>query len=711
MYTWGLQSWDLVSGSKLELVRLPDFHFGPDILVVSSEGRRLLSIPSTPGIGGIVRLLDPAGGKSVHELQLPRSGALAVSMDARFLATAQEENAIILDTATGREIRRFRASDSIQTLAFSPDGRLILAGAGNAAYLWDATSGNEIRHFGEAAKRPSDRRIGMIAFSPDGRLLLTGNRTAALLWDVASGLQMGSLDPQSSELSSAAFLPSGKTVVGASSDGGIHFWDVQSGNLLATAVSFGDGGWAVVTPDGRFDTNTLDGAAPLQWIVSDEPLRPLPLEIFMRDYYTPRLLPLILSGEGLPPLTSIAKLNRLQPKLEVLSVAAQSESSGRVTVTVKVSNVKENAKQSGAQDLRVFRNGQLVAFQEGPLALGQNGEVTLPFPNIQLPHNASDTSNKTIFTAYAFNVDRVKSQTVELVYQSARPLEPRPKNVFIIAIGVNKTPYSAWDLKFAAADARKIAGALEQRLKMTFPEVQVYSLISDEAKPDGASKQTIRRRLAEIATAATPDDALFISFSGHGYADPNGKFYLFPSDLKSGAEQRATPELLSSAISSDELAEWLRPVDAGEMTMIIDACHSAASVEGEGFKPGPMGSRKLGQLAYDKRIRILAATQVANAALESDQLKQGLLSYALVHDGLEQAQADWQPKDKRITVAEWLRFAVNQVPLLYEEIRTGRRKDAVVTQDAETKSASPLQLPALFDFTQDNVGLVLQQIQ
>ena len=42
------------------------------------------------------------------------------------------------------------------------------------------------------------------------------------------------------------------------------------------------------------------------------------------------------------------------------------------------------------------------------------------------------------------------------------------------------------------------------------------------------------------------------------------------------------------------------------MVMIIDACHSAGSVEHEGFKPGPMGSRGLGQLAYNKRMRILA---------------------------------------------------------------------------------------------------------
>ena len=51
--------------------------------------------------------------------------------------------------------------------------------------------------------------------------------------------------------------------------------------------------------------------------------------------------------------------------------------------------------------------------------------------------------------------------------------------------------------------------------------------------------------------------------------------------------------------------------------MIVDACHSAASVDEAGFKPGPMGSRGLGQLAYDKGMRILAASQADDVALES----------------------------------------------------------------------------------------------
>ena len=54
-----------------------------------------------------------------------------------------------------------------------------------------------------------------------------------------------------------------------------------------------------------------------------------------------------------------------------------------------------------------------------------------------------------------------------------------------------------------------------------------------------------------------------------------------------------------------------------ELVLIVDACPtSAASIESEGFKPGPLGSRGLGQLAYDKRMRVLAASQSDQAARE-----------------------------------------------------------------------------------------------
>jgi hypothetical protein len=82
-------------------------------------------------------------------------------------------------------------------------------------------------------------------------------------------------------------------------------------------------------------------------------------------------------------------------------------------------------------------------------------------------------------------------------------------------------------------------------------------------------------------------------------------------------------ELLKASVSSDELSEWLRPVDAKQIVLIIDACQSAAGIQSAGFKPGPMGSRGLGELAYTKGMVVIAAAQPDSAALESGSWGKG----------------------------------------------------------------------------------------
>jgi hypothetical protein len=134
------------------------------------------------------------------------------------------------------------------------------------------------------------------------------------------------------------------------------------------------------------------------------------------------------------------------------------------------------------------------------------------------------------------------------------------------------------------------------------------------------------------------------------------------------------------------------------MTFILDSCDSASSVESNGFKPGPMGSRGLGQLAYDKRMRILAASQPNQFARESSELGQGLLTWALTEEGLKEGKADWKPVDKRITVGEWLNYAAQAVPK-YIEAEGVKGPRAVLLNDAAVGHAPSLQTPAVFDFS------------
>ncbi|WP_457153311.1 hypothetical protein, partial [Mesorhizobium sp. P5_C1] len=130
---------------------------------------------------------------------------------------------------------------------------------------------------------------------------------------------------------------------------------------------------------------------------------------------------------------------------------------------------------------------------------------------------------------------------------------------------------------------------------------------------------------------------------------------------------------------------------------------SAAGVP-EGFKPGPMGDHGLGQLAYDKGMRILAATQADDVALESGSLGQGLLTYAL-KEGLTTGTSTHKLADTdgdgTVTMKEWLTYAETRVPGLYQDVLAGKiekTRDSSPDANLLEDTTRHAQTPALFDF-------------
>lgn len=219
---------------------------------------------------------------------------------------------------------------------------------------------------------------------------------------------------------------------------------------------------------------------------------------------------------------------------------------------------------------------------------------------------------------------------------------------------------------------------------------------------------------------ATPDDLVLVLYSSHGYADPAGNFYFIPSDTGPGTEKVFDDTVRQRSISSNELALWLRDVDAGEMVLIVDACNSTAAIEDTAFKPAPMGSRGLGQLSYDKGMRILTATQADNVALESKSIRHGFLTYSLVVDGLEGKRADFMPQNNVITLLEWLTYGEDRVPLLFSEVQDGTIAQTpgsgarILVQSGSGGGGAPkergkVQQPALFNFARRSSDFNLVQ--
>ncbi len=123
---------------------------------------------------------------------------------------------------------------------------------------------------------------------------------------------------------------------------------------------------------------------------------------------------------------------------------------------------------------------------------------------------------------------------------------------FLLQIGVNHYQASGCELRGPVTNAEELSRVLTDRLTKRGLDVKAVRLVST-ATENGATKQEIRDAIKAIASVATPEDVFFLSFSGHGYGDKDGQFYILPSDVQ-GSCQGVDDAMLKQAISADELA-------------------------------------------------------------------------------------------------------------------------------------------------------------
>ncbi|MBX3148929.1 PQQ-binding-like beta-propeller repeat protein [Candidatus Obscuribacterales bacterium] len=697
------------------------------------------------------RKLKPLELKSTNTIN-----ALCFSKDGKYVAAGADGNIRVWNVDTGSVFRSFKCDNGMHDWAsaieMSADNRLLACGSESGIVsLWDLDKNTLKFKFGRKDDwHWLENRIYSLAISPDASVLAIGKSNGSVeAYDTQSGQSKFAFD-HSGSIISIAFSVDGRTLFVGSSDGVIYLWDMQSGKNIATLTS-DSSNWTVCTTTGQFDSSNLDNIEGLSWILPSNRMTTLPIEIFFRQYYEPNLLVRLLRREPLPPVPEIASLNTAQPEISIKAVRPNTERENTVDVTVSFKSATKalNGKstRSGVYDLRLFRDGKLVGYlptnesfaSKTPtdLSCGLDNQETVETLTVKLPKNGSKTFK---FTAYAFNDSRVKSNTATFEYEARMPaLKKRKRHAYVIAFGVNKYSDPNWNLRYAAADARAFGSDLVPALTSSgeFEKVTFIPLISDfvvSASEIAATKANLKDVLYSLSgksptgveSAANmkrlkikpvePEDLVIIAFSCHGDTRETGEYYLFPSEIGKVQNQGLTPNLESLGISSSELTEWLKDIDASDLTMIIDACHSAAA-SGKNFKPGPMNDPGLGQLAYYKRMRILAASQAESSAKEVSNLQHGLLTFALLKVGLSRnGKADLQPKDLKVGLKELLTFAKDEVPFLdrdgYKRVPTEEplQKDinVLVRKDIDNRA---VQAPVLLDFSKTEDDVVLLKLK
>jgi len=264
--------------------------------------------------GKLIRRLGVWTGKSITSVKFSADGR-------RILTGGDDSFARLWDSETGQLLLTLKGHQSrITSVAFAPDKEHIVTGsADTTAKLWDIMSGRLVRTF-----KGHTGSVNSVAFSHDGTQILTGSDDhSATLWSATTGGLIRSFNGHAGSISSVAVSPDGRFILSGSTDTTTRLWNAASGTELAMFICFENDGWAVVDPEGRFDTNNLDGGAPLAWVISSDPMRALPLEIFMRDYYTPGLLSTIVKGQQdkLPNTRPIDQIkNLVQPDVQIKRV-------------------------------------------------------------------------------------------------------------------------------------------------------------------------------------------------------------------------------------------------------------------------------------------------------------------------------------------------------------------------------------------------------
>lgn len=640
------------------------------------------------------------GAAEVREVTLAAPDSvdrIAISEDGKWIAASGPRSLWIYD----REAEAWLMKRDDLGLSFGNDlavlrftgSRTLLRMVDGVAETWDLARIADA----EVSRTLLPRlRVGAVVFDSRRGELLGG--TDGTLWRLRRDGDVEQLSAaHEGNVWSLAMSATGNLL--ASGGAEIKVWSLPDLQPLVTLQPLPGRAWLAFSPEGFFDgTDEAWELVPFQ--IRSQPLRAFGAEQFFNLFFQPDLLAdtvgrgatigerLRQSGDPRADLDVAGFRDSRPPRVRILSPqptqrrqprllpptewSSSGNSDWRIpalqstfeTVTNPMLERREIEVEieltdngSGAGDCRLFRNRSRVP---GQPRQGEQGRFFLP---VRLVAGFNELS------VYCFNDDHVRSNTDSVTVLATVPLAHAP-TAWVLAFGVDDYGPGPQSLHHAVADAQDYAGALEQTLgALREKRVVALSLSNGEATRPAllgalailAGQEAWRDGLPDklrALAAAQPEDEVFLFFAGHG-TEGGGRYYLVPSGALPGDATRA------GFVSDRDLEQAVAGIDAERILLVLDTCHSGAAIQSQpGERLGPLDNRGLAQLAYEKGILVLAAAQRNQAAWELRELGHGLLTYALIEEGLRGRRANRGPVDDWISAQELLAYAVEQVPEL-----------------------------------------------
>lgn len=649
-----LRTWDPSSG---QLLRTMAGHTRAVVGAMPLGDGRFLSWSDD----GTLRIWPELDGEPsvVLEGHTVRLAGASVLTDGRILSRSHDGTLRLWDPASGAELAVLSGHDRLVIGGSQlPDGRLLSWSLDHTVRLWDGTTGRSmgilydhatncwgatvledgriLAWFMDGAIRVLDAEgggppIGLdghtgpiegVTVREDGRILSRSDDGTIRLWDADTGECLLHLDAHL--VGDSGIIDDNGVLISWSADGTHRYWRLETGDLLATAMTSVDGGWAVVSPDGRFDASA--GFQGLHFVVRHDEV--LALDQLRERFFEPDLLAKLL-GKSDEPLRDIENLDEVElwPDVDV-SVPRSDATEVRIDLT---------DRGGGIGEVRVRLNGTEVVADarstRGNRVPAGATNATLTIDLAGHPKLRPGEENKVEVIAFDGNGTIASRGAVCPLDAPGRTSTARPSLSAIVA-GVSDYSQENLDLAYAAKDAADFANALEiaARSGGTFEDVTVR-LLSTEAGETPPTRKNLEKAFAALREAGQ-DDVVVVFLAGHGVQNPKveDSYMFLTQDAASASGLEDIALQAKWAVSSQELHEWLTQVPAGKQVLILDTCAAGAASDSLRQRRKVSGSqiRAIDRLNRATGMHVLMGSAADAASYEASRYGQGLLTYALL---------------------------------------------------------------------------------
>jgi WD40 repeat protein len=648
-----LRLWNVTTGRELRTFAENSAGFP---VAFSPDGRYILS--GSGSVDKTLKLWDVATGKILRTFAGHSDAVFSVafSPDGRYVLSGSEDKTLKLwDVATGRELRTFIGhSKWIFTVAFSPDGRYVLSGSVDKTLkLWDVETGRILRTFmGHSAS------INSVAFSPDGRYIISGSDEGEIKqWDMATGRELRTFVGHSARVCSVAFSLDGRYIISGSDDQTTILWDVSKGAEIASMISFSDGEWIAITPEGYYNSSLYGH----KYLNIRQGLRVFGIDQFYDVFYRPDIVTAKLRGENISDLITLTIDDAIKsppPVVEFTSIP-KDINKAKAKVCYQVKNMG-----GGIGEVRLFHNGKLIQsdgfykdiakiprektqllalnsktiYEDlrsvkitnkediSPITSKEKGDVFQDCAEI----DAIPGENEVSVTAFNGN-NTIQSYMQTAIFNSMA--ESEEPHLYILSIGINQYKDNNVNLKYAVKDSRDIqAKFIKQATTIYSPQNIHHSILTDK----DATKSNIVGKINELSQQIKPTDGFIIFVAGHGVLLQN-QYYMLTQNYDGNLNE-------TTLISSNEIVEMSKKIKALSQLFIFDTCHAG----GVDTIVSGLYDARMSVLAKKMGLHIYASASDKQAAMDGYK-GNGLFTYALL-DGLNNNKEADKNKDGKVSI-------------------------------------------------------------